>query len=51
MDGKVKSTKFHRPLVLKYYEAYDSEILARKREQTLKKSRSATKALLSRLTI
>lgn len=37
-SGLVSSTKNHKPLKLKYYEAYDLEILARNREKTLKKA-------------
>ncbi len=48
-NGMVQATKHHLPLVLRYYEAYDSETLARTRESTLKRSRSATKALLRRV--
>ena len=47
--GKVASTKKYLPLKLRYYEAYDSEKLAKQRESTLKSSRSATKALLNRI--
>jgi putative endonuclease len=35
-DGRVFSTKYRRPLILVYYEAYLSEKDARKREQMLK---------------
>ena len=49
VEGKVVSTKGHKPFTLRYYEAYDSEILAREREATLKRSRSATKAVLNRI--
>ncbi|MEI6229035.1 MAG: GIY-YIG nuclease family protein [Candidatus Saccharibacteria bacterium] len=48
-EGAVASTKHHRPFKLRYYEAYDFESLARRREQMLKQSRSATKAILSRI--
>ena len=34
--GKIFSTKYRKPLVLVYYEAFLSEKDARKREQTLK---------------
>lgn len=36
-QGKVKSTKNYRPLILIYCEAYKSKIDARKREYQLKK--------------
>jgi len=49
MNGEVTTTKHRLPLKLRYYEAYDNESLARKREATLKKSRSATKAVLQRI--
>ena len=35
-EGKVKSTKYRRPLILVYYEAYKSEEDAKKREEQLK---------------
>jgi putative endonuclease len=35
-DGRIFSTKYRRPLILVYYEAYLSEKDARKREQMLK---------------
>ena len=35
-EGKVKSTKYRRPLVLVYYEAYKSEEDAKEREKQLK---------------
>lgn len=34
--GLVKSTKNHKPYKLLYYEAYDSELDARRREKMLK---------------
>ena len=36
-EGKVASTKYRRPLSLRYYEAYANEKDARHREQALKK--------------
>ena len=36
MDGKVKSTKHRRPLVLVYYESYKSKEDATNREKQLK---------------
>lgn len=48
-QGKVITTKHRLPLVLRYYEAYDVEDIARSREATLKRSRSATKAILQRI--
>lgn len=47
--GKVRSTKPYVPLHLKYYEAYDNEAAAKHREQVLKRSRSAVKALHGRI--
>lgn len=35
-NGYVKATKFRRPLKLIYYEAYDKELDARRREKYLK---------------
>jgi putative endonuclease len=35
-NGFVKSTKFRRPLKLIYYESYDQELDARRREKYLK---------------
>ena len=48
-EGKVDSTRYRRPLKLLYYEAYETEELARKREQNLKQFGSAYTALLKRL--
>ena len=42
-DGQAFSTKFRRPFTLVYYEAYNSEEDARKRESSLKlRSRAFT---------
>lgn len=48
-EGKVRSTKPYAPLKLKYYEAYDMKEAAQKREKTLKRSRSAVRALHDRI--
>ncbi len=48
-EGKVKSTTYRRPLKLIYYESYQTEELAREREQKLKQFGSAYTALLKRL--
>ncbi len=47
--GKVLSTKNRVPFDLLYYEAYISEELARKREQSIKKSGSVYTSLVKRL--
>ena len=47
--GKVRSTKFYRPLILVYYESYQSYSLARKREVELKKYGQQKEILLKRL--
>ncbi len=47
--GKVDSTAPMRPLKVIYYEAYLTQQMAAKRERQLKRSRSATKAVLTRL--
>ncbi|MCA9348883.1 GIY-YIG nuclease family protein [Candidatus Saccharibacteria bacterium] len=49
IKGMVKSTSAYKPLKLVYYEAYLTKQMAAEREKQLKKSRSATKALLSRI--
>ncbi|HSW80535.1 MAG TPA: GIY-YIG nuclease family protein [Candidatus Saccharimonadales bacterium] len=49
LNGEVTATRYHKPFKLRYYEAYDDESLARQREATLKRSRSATKAMMQRL--
>ena len=49
-NGRVKSTSPHRPFTLIYYEAYLSELDARKRESTLKNSRHSKRYLRDRIT-
>ncbi len=48
-NGKVDATKHRRPLKLFYYEAYETDSLARERERKLKQFGSAYIALLKRL--
>ncbi|OGI94274.1 hypothetical protein A3A03_01485 [Candidatus Nomurabacteria bacterium RIFCSPLOWO2_01_FULL_40_18] len=48
-DGKVRSTKARRPFVLRYYEAFFTEISARKREWSLKKDGKALAQLKRRI--
>ncbi len=48
-EGRVKSTKFYKPFMLIYYEAYTSYTLARKRELELKKHGQQKEILLKRL--
>lgn len=48
-QGLVISTKHRRPLQLIYYEAYQNEILARKREHSLKKKGKAYAQLYKRI--
>jgi len=48
-NGLVESTKNRRPLILKYYEAYETESLARQREKQLKNFGSSYNGLLKRL--
>lgn len=48
--GKVKSTERKRPYKLIYYEAYEIESDARRREKMLKLRGQARRQLLSRLT-
>ncbi|MCX6713716.1 MAG: GIY-YIG nuclease family protein [Candidatus Vogelbacteria bacterium] len=48
-SGKVDSTSHRRPLELVYYEAYNREILARKRESSLKARGQARRWLLERI--
>lgn len=50
-SGKVFSTKRYCPWTLVYYEAYQTEKLARHREKQLKYHGSAKHALLKRLFI
>jgi putative endonuclease len=47
--GLVTSTKCRLPLDLIYYEAYNQESLARKRERNVKSSRGTRCALLKRI--
>ncbi|MBD3311567.1 MAG: GIY-YIG nuclease family protein [Candidatus Magasanikbacteria bacterium] len=49
IDGKVKSTKYRRPLELIYYESYIVEELAKEREKKLKQYGSAYTGLMKRL--
>jgi len=51
LQGKVLSTKSRLPINLVYYEAYLDEKNARKRERTIKSSRSSRYALLKRINI
>jgi putative endonuclease len=48
-SGLVNSTKNRRPLELIYYESYNKEYLARKREENLKKFGSAYGGLIKRI--
>jgi putative endonuclease len=48
-DGKQFATKYRRPLKLIYYEAYEFEYLARRREKRLKYFGSAYRELKKRL--
>lgn len=48
-NGNVNSTKFRRPLVLIYYEAYERLEQARFREKQVKSSGSIRKQLHNRL--
>jgi predicted GIY-YIG superfamily endonuclease len=47
--GMVKSTKFYKPLILIYYEAYPDYSLARKRELELKNNGQQKEILFARL--
>lgn len=47
--GHVASTRQRRPLEIIYYEAYNSKVLAVKREQTIKRSGTAREALRKRI--
>ncbi|MFW0838092.1 MAG: GIY-YIG nuclease family protein [Candidatus Komeilibacteria bacterium] len=47
--GKVRSTKYYRPLRLVYYEAYLTEDAARLRESSIKKSGAVWGALMGRV--
>ncbi|MDH4330148.1 MAG: GIY-YIG nuclease family protein [Candidatus Moranbacteria bacterium] len=49
LQGRVMSTKPHRPLDLVYYEAYQTYSMARKRENELKKNSQQKEVLLKRL--
>ena len=49
--GKVRSTKFYKPLQLIYYESYQSYLLARKREIELKNKGQQKEILFKRLEI
>ncbi len=48
-NGNVESTKYKKPYKLMYYEAYDAESDARRREKMLKLRGQARRQLLSRL--
>ena len=48
-NGEVNCTKYRRPLELIYYEAYQTEKLARTRERKLKHYGSAWRGLKNRL--
>lgn len=48
-NGQVISTKPRRPFKLVYYEAYESLLLARKRERSLKLKGNAYAQLLKRI--
>jgi len=48
-NGLVQSTKSRRPLKLLYYEAYNKESEARKREGKLKQFGSSYQGLIKRL--
>lgn len=48
-DGKVFSTKTHKPWFLIYYEAYNQEKLARIREQRLKNHGNALQELKKKI--
>ena len=48
-DGLVPSTKSRRPFELRYYEAFDKESDARKRESSLKKDGRALTQLKIRI--
>lgn len=48
-DGKITSTKRYKPWKLLYYEAYESESLARIREKRLKYNGNAIRELKKRI--
>jgi putative endonuclease len=48
-QGRVTATKNRRPLVLRYYEAYENQAQALEREKKLKQFGSAYVGLLKRL--
>ena len=48
-QGKTKSIKHLMPFTLQYYEAYETKVLARKREIELKRNSWRKKELLERL--
>jgi len=47
--GLVDSTKHRQPVKLVYYEAYENETMARKRELELKRFASSYQGLMKRL--
>jgi len=49
--GKSKSTTFHKPFKLVYYEAYETYTLARKREIEIKNNGQQKEILFKRLGI
>lgn len=49
--GRVKSTKFYKPFIIVYYEAYPSYSLARKREIELKNNGQQKEILFEKLEI
>ncbi|OGF27330.1 hypothetical protein A2331_01125 [Candidatus Falkowbacteria bacterium RIFOXYB2_FULL_34_18] len=50
-DGRVRSTKFYKPLKLIYYESYSNYGLAKKREYELKNHNQEKEKLFKRLGI
>jgi len=48
-SGMVESTRYYKPIKLIYYESFEKEQLARKREESLKSSGSAYMGLMKRL--
>lgn len=50
-NGRVRSTKFYKPFELVYYEAYQTNNLARKREYNLKNNSQQKELLFDRLGI
>ncbi|MBI2025292.1 GIY-YIG nuclease family protein [Candidatus Kaiserbacteria bacterium] len=48
-EGRVRATRYRKPLRLVYYEAYESQADAKTREWNLKNSQGARTALKRRL--